>query len=920
MNLLAYLPAPLAHRATQEHLIYALFATSSTPQEHLQALHDGLRQLSPLPAEIHVYCTGQPPAHWSAATYALHDLGIPASAAALSQTEAALLPHAFWEHRHTLAALAIPTVLALDQVPSAPWQEGGLAAAGATPQELAALLVQLATDPATRRRTLDGQAPWEPSGLQRHWRVEGVFDSSYSLAIVNRHLAMALQDTGLPLALYTYEQGPEPQPQFANLEDPARLQNLWQQSQQPLPPAVALRNAWPPVVRDMRGQRRLLGNYAWEETEFPGQYVADFNRTLDLITVVSRQTRELLQNAGVSTPMVLVGNGIDHLEHQPPQPLPCSLPQGFRFLHISSCFPRKGVDVLLRAYGDAYRAWHDVVLIIKTFPNPHNTVAQDLAALQGADPDFPRVKLILEDWTPGQIVSLYQACQAFVLPSRGEGFGLPAAEAMLHQLPVIATGWGGHTDFCTPQTAWLIQHTLQPAQSHMGLPGSLWAEPDRAHLAELLEALPSLPAEQTRQRTQAAREYVQAHYTWAGVAERTRHALRQLSQQPGPLRQPNVGWFSTWGSRCGIAAYSAHLVRGLAPQQLHVLAATSETPEAADPPFVHRCWRHGQADMAPLVQQAQALQLDIFVIQHHWGFLGAQALASLVQQLTSAGISVVVEFHNTRSAPEDIEDPATLHALAQAGRLIVHSLDDLQRLHRWGLQANSMWFPLAVYPVTLPPAQQQTQRRQALSLQGKRILATYGFLMPHKGLLEMVQAMPDILRQHADAHLLMVNAWYSEDASSAEQQRLQHAIQSLGLTAHVTLDTRFLPEEDCAALLSLAEVVVFPYQNTQESASAAVRMALSTGSAIATTPLPIFQDIASAAHTLSGTTATDLAQGLGQLMHTYRDPQALALARQRATHHARQHSATQLAARLAGLLHSLHTQRHTTPALESMPL
>ena len=43
--------------------------------------------------------------------------------------------------------------------------------------------------------------------------------------------------------------------------------------------------------------------------------------------------------------------------------------------------------MLLRAYGDAYRAWHDVVLIIKTFPNPHNTVAQDLAALQAADPD-----------------------------------------------------------------------------------------------------------------------------------------------------------------------------------------------------------------------------------------------------------------------------------------------------------------------------------------------------------------------------------------------------------------------------------------------------------------------------------------------------------------------------------------------------
>jgi glycosyltransferase involved in cell wall biosynthesis len=916
MNLLDHLPAPLHNRATQEHHIYALFATGNTAQAHLQALLEGLCQLSPLPAQVHVYCQGQPPAQWQHPACTLHNLADPASAAALAQAEAALLPHTLWDQRHTLAALAIPTVLDLGAQPPAAWDaqaQGGLAVAGASPQELAALLVQLATDPATRRCTLDGQAPWEPPSLQRHWRVEGVFDSSYSLAIVNRHLAMALQDAGLPASLYTYEQGPQHQPPFANLEDPARLQHLWQQSQQPLPPAVALRNAWPPVVRDMRGQRRALGNYAWEETEFPPQYVADFNRTLDLITVVSRQTRDLLQNAGVSTPMALVGNGIDHLGQQTPEPLPTSLPAGYRFLHISSCFPRKGVDVLLRAYGDAYRAWHDVVLIIKTFPNPHNTIEQDLAALQQADPDFPQVHLLQDDWTPGQIVSLYQACQAFVLPSRGEGFGLPAAEAMLHQLPVIATGWGGHTDFCTPQTAWLVRHTLQPAQSHMGLPGSLWAEPDRAHLAELLETLPHLPADALRQRTQAARQQVQANYTWAGVAQRTRQALEHLNQQPGPQRPPRVGWFSTWGTRCGIAAYSAHMVRALAPEQLHIFAPT-ETPETPDPAHVHRCWQQGQADMAHLVQQAQTLQIDVFVLQHHWGFLGAQALASLVQQLSNAGISVVVEFHNTRSAPPDIEDPAALQALAQASRLIVHSLDDLHRLHRWGLQANSMWFPLAVYPVALPTPDQQTQLRHTLGLQDKRILATYGFLMPHKGLFEMVQAMPALLREHPNAHLLMVNAWYSEPASAAEQSRLEQAIQSLGLAAHVTLDTRFLPEADCAARLSLAEVVVFPYQNTEESASAAVRMALATGSAIATTPLPIFSDVAAATHPLPGTTAPELAQGLAQLLHSYRTPQALAQARQRASQHAHQQGATQLANRLAHLLRGLHAQR-SMPAI-----
>lgn len=38
-----------------------------------------------------------------------------------------------------------------------------------------------------------------------------------------------------------------------------------------------------------------------------------------------------------------------------------------------------------------------------------------------------------------------QAADAFVLASHGEGWGLPIAEAMAMQLPVIATNWSGST-------------------------------------------------------------------------------------------------------------------------------------------------------------------------------------------------------------------------------------------------------------------------------------------------------------------------------------------------------------------------------------------------------------------------------------------------------------------------------------------
>jgi glycosyltransferase involved in cell wall biosynthesis len=36
---------------------------------------------------------------------------------------------------------------------------------------------------------------------------------------------------------------------------------------------------------------------------------------------------------------------------------------------------------------------------------------------------------------------LYKSADAFVLPSRGEGWGLPLMEAMAMELPTIGTNW-----------------------------------------------------------------------------------------------------------------------------------------------------------------------------------------------------------------------------------------------------------------------------------------------------------------------------------------------------------------------------------------------------------------------------------------------------------------------------------------------
>ena len=90
--------------------------------------------------------------------------------------------------------------------------------------------------------------------------------------------------------------------------------------------------------------------------------------------------------------------------------------------------------------------------------------------------------------------------------------------------------------------------------------------------------------------------------------------------------------------------------------------------------------------------------------------------------------------------------------------------------------------------------------------------------------------------------------------------------------------TDYLTDDESLRLLSEADLIVNPYQESGESASASVRHGLSSGRPVAVTPLMIFNDIKEAVFQMSGISPDQMAHSIDFILEQVECQSEFALA------------------------------------------
>ncbi len=176
---------------------------------------------------------------------------------------------------------------------------------------------------------------------------------------------------------------------------------------------------------------------------------------------------------------------------------------------------RKNPAGAVEAFQRAFRSGEHVELVVKINRSKQSAGARadpDLLKLTELARSDPRIRIVDECLSYGDVISLYASADVMVSLHRAEGFGLHLMEAMTLGKPVIATGWSGNMDFMTAENSCLVGYRLdrvipdgRVAARESLRPGQVWAEPDLDEAAAWMRRLADSPAMRSEVGERAAR-------------------------------------------------------------------------------------------------------------------------------------------------------------------------------------------------------------------------------------------------------------------------------------------------------------------------------------------------------------------------------------------------------------------------------
>jgi len=294
---------------------------------------------------------------------------------------------------------------------------------------------------------------------------------------------------------------------------------------------------------------------------------------------------------------------------------------------------------------------------------------------------------------------------------------------------------------------------------------------------------------------------------------------------------------------CGIATFTTDLVEALSAEAPDIncwAVAMNDKPEGyAYPGKVRFVVNQNKlADYSVASEFLNIGQTDIVCVQHEYGIFGGPAGSHLLKLLGELRMPIVTTLHTVLRDPTP-EYREVMHKLSDlSDKLIVMSqkaFDFLKDIYAVPKEK------IAFIHHGIPdmPFIDPNFYKDKFGVEGKKVILTFGLLSPNKGVENVLQALPSVLKEHPDVTYILLGATHPNIMKErGEEYRisLQQMVRKLNISDHVTFHNRFVELKELCEFLGAADIYVTPYLEECQITSGTLAYAMGTGKAVISTP------------------------------------------------------------------------------------
>lgn len=338
------------------------------------------------------------------------------------------------------------------------------------------------------------------------------------------------------------------------------------------------------------------------------------------------------------------------------------------------------------------------------------------------------------------------------------------------------------------------------------------------------------------------RKLIEEKYSWETITRQLGALFAKSTQYHKSIKnvensaKPAVAIMTTWNSKCGIAEHTRYLSESFIKKGYRVLIVGNDSikdleMEMDDNYYFHGGWEYHTTslggigiDVQGIVQCVEKLKIKRFIIQHHDSFFSIEALMELCKKMHKISVEIIIMIHNKSKISEN-----TLKKLDTYG-VKVFSHHEISSVYSKHIQCKKI--PHGI----LDGSKYGYYEREG----DDYLIGSFGFLRPHKGILELIRALPIIHMKYPAVRLLCLNALYDNNESLEYYEKCLEEVKTLKLNGVVNFVTEFLPVKEVMTLLSTTDLIVLPYWVVDDGSSASANMAIACRRPIILSKSPIF--------------------------------------------------------------------------------